>query len=185
MCGPTAVLRHSSPRRNPRSSKLRRLYSKKSRPRRRFRRQDQPIQIHGNTIGLKASSVKALERLGRRRVSADSLVTNELARSMTELSAEIRRQVGVLVDRQGVVQHVMVGSRSSTELPDWGRLRAGRGRLRGLRLIHTHLAGEGLTRDDETDLALRQSAQVALETITGKDYGLDTAKWVNWADSQI
>jgi GTP-binding protein HflX len=116
--------------------------------------QEHSIQVHGNTHGLKASSVKALERLGRRRLSADSLVTNELARSMTELSADIRRQVGVLVDRQGVVQHVMVGTRSGTELPDWGRLRAGRGRLRGLRLIHTHLAGEGLTRDDETDLAL-------------------------------
>ncbi len=73
---------------------------------------------------------------------------------MTELSAEIRRQVGVLVDRSGNVQHVMVGSPSGTELPDWGRLRAGRGRLRGLRLIHTHLASEGLTRDDLTDLAL-------------------------------
>ena len=73
---------------------------------------------------------------------------------MTELSGEVRRQVGVLIDRQGVIQHVMVGSGSNTELPDWGRLRAGRGRLRGLRLVHTHLAGEGLTRDDETDLAL-------------------------------
>jgi len=48
----------------------------------------------------------------------------------------------------------MVGSPSETELPDWGRLRAGRGRLRGLRLIKTHLADEGLTRDDLTDLAL-------------------------------
>jgi GTP-binding protein HflX len=48
----------------------------------------------------------------------------------------------------------MVGSPSGTELPDWGRLRAGRGRLRGLRLIKTHLADEGLTRDDLTDLAL-------------------------------
>jgi GTP-binding protein HflX len=113
-----------------------------------------PIQVHGNTSGLKSSQVKALERLGRRRLSADRLVTNELARSMTELSAEIRRQVGVLIDRQGVIQHVMVGTQSGTELPDWGRLRAGRGRLRGLRLVHTHLAGEGLTRDDETDLAL-------------------------------
>ncbi len=59
-----------------------------------------------------------------------------------------------MLDRSGSVQHVMIGSQSGTELPDWGRLRAGRGRLRGLRLIHTHLANEGLTRDDETDLAL-------------------------------
>jgi len=112
------------------------------------------IQVHGNTSGLKASQTKALERLGRRRLKNDRIITNDLARAMTELSAEIRRQVGVLVDRSGNVQHVMVGSPSGTELPDWGRLRAGRGRLRGLRLIHTHLGSEGLTRDDLTDLAL-------------------------------
>ena len=58
----------------------------------------------------------------------------------------------------------MIGTQSGIELPDWGRLRAGRGRLRGLRLIHTHLAGEGLTRDDETDLALlRLDAVVSIE----------------------
>jgi GTP-binding protein HflX len=112
------------------------------------------IQVHGNTNGLKASQTKALERLGRRRLKADRLVTNDLARALTELSAEIRRQVGVLVDRRGNVEHVMVGSPTGIELPDWGRLRAGRGRLRGLRLIHTHLASEGLTRDDLTDLGL-------------------------------
>ena len=121
------------------------------------------IQVHGNTNGLKASQTKALERLGRRRLKADRLVTNDLARTLTEISAEIRRQVGVLVDRSGNVQHVMVGSPSGTELPDWGRLRAGRGRLRGLRLIHTHLASEGLTRDDLTDLAqLRLDAVVSI-----------------------
>ncbi|MCU0669657.1 MAG: GTPase HflX [Myxococcota bacterium] len=116
--------------------------------------QENLIQVHGHTNGLKASQVKALERLLRRRLTADRLVTNELARELTELSREIRRQVGLLVDRAGAVQHVMVGSPSGTELPDWGRLRAGRGRLRGLRLIKTHLANEGLTRDDLTDLAL-------------------------------
>lgn len=116
--------------------------------------QEPPIQVHGNTTGLKSSQSKALERLGRRRLGADRIITNELAREMTELSGELRRQVGVLIDRQGIVQHVMVGTGSSTDLPDWGRLRAGRGRLRGLRLVHTHLADEGLTRDDETDLAL-------------------------------
>jgi GTP-binding protein HflX len=116
--------------------------------------QEHAIHVYGNTSGLKASQVKALERLGRRRLSADRLVTNELARELCELSREIRRQVGVLIDRTGHVQHVMVGTPSATELPDWGRLRAGRGRLRGLRLVHTHLSDEGLTRDDLTDLAL-------------------------------
>ena len=57
----------------------------------------------------------------------------------------------------------MVGDSRSIELPDWGRLRAGRGRLRGLRCIHTHLGGEGLTRDDKTDLLLlRLDAMVSI-----------------------
>jgi GTP-binding protein HflX len=57
----------------------------------------------------------------------------------------------------------MVGDAGSIEMPDWGRLRAGRGRLRGLRCIHTHLQGEGLTRDDLTDLLLlRLDAMVTI-----------------------
>jgi GTP-binding protein HflX len=121
------------------------------------------IQVYGNTRGLKASQVRQLERLFKRRVPADRLLSNEFARQLTEISGDIRRQVGVLVDRRGDVQHVMVGDSSGIELPDWGRLRAGRGRLRGLRCIHTHLAGEGLSRDDLTDLAvLRLDAMVSV-----------------------
>ena len=37
-------------------------------------------------------------------------------------------------------------------LPDIGRLRAAEGRFRGLRLVHTHLRGEPLTKDDHVDL---------------------------------
>jgi GTP-binding protein HflX len=57
----------------------------------------------------------------------------------------------------------MCGDAQSIEMPDWGRLRAGRERLRGLRCIHTHLRDEGLDRDDLTDLALlRLDAMVAI-----------------------
>jgi GTP-binding protein HflX len=123
------------------------------------------IRVFGNTHGLKASHVRQLERLFRRRLPADRLVTQELARELTAISAGTRRQVGVLVDRRGAVTHVMVGDASSIQLPDWGRLRAGAGRLRGLRCIHTHLHEEGLTRDDLADLALlRLDAMVAIAT---------------------
>ncbi|MEN8181738.1 MAG: GTPase HflX [Myxococcota bacterium] len=123
------------------------------------------IRVFGNTHGLKANQVRQLERLFRRRLPADRLVTHEFARELTALTAEIRRQVGVLVDRRGSVSHVMVGDATSIELPDWGRLRAGAGRLRGLRCIHTHLGDEPLTRDDVTDLALlRLDAMVAIAT---------------------
>jgi len=73
--------------------------------------------------------------------------------------------VGALVDRRGEVTHVMVGDARSIELPDWGRMRAGLGRLRGLRCLHTHVDDEPLTRDDLTDLAaLRLDAMVAIGT---------------------
>ncbi len=116
--------------------------------------------------------MRQLERLFRRRVPADQLLTQDLARQLTEISREIRRQVGVLLDRRGAVQHVMVGDSHSIELPDWGRLRAGRGRLRGLRCLHTHLADEGLTRDDKTDLLLLRLD--AMVTIGVDDEGLPT-----------
>ena len=66
----------------------------------------------------------------------------------------------------------MVGDAHSIELPDWGRLRTGRGRLRGLRCLHTHLGGEGLTRDDKTDLLLLRLD--AMVTIGVGDDGLPT-----------
>jgi GTP-binding protein HflX len=73
--------------------------------------------------------------------------------------------VGVLVDRRGSVTHVMVGDSRSIEMPDWGRIRAGQGRLRGFRCIHTHLSNEPLNRDDVTDLAvLRLDAMIAVGT---------------------
>lgn len=83
---------------------------------------------------------------------------------MTELSRHIRRQVGLLVDRRGRVTHVIVGDAHQLFIPDLSRHRAGSGRFRGLRLLHTHLRGEGLSRDDLTDLTLlRLDAVVAIQ----------------------
>lgn len=73
---------------------------------------------------------------------------------MTELSHETGRQIGVLVDRKGYVQYVIVGDARRIELPDLKRSRVASDRFRGLRCVHTHLRGEELTQDDLTDLAL-------------------------------
>jgi GTP-binding protein HflX len=64
------------------------------------------------------------------------------------------RQVGVILDRRGQILHVIVGDATRVVLPDLGRQRAGQGRLRGVRLVHTHLRGEPLSHDDLTDLSL-------------------------------
>jgi GTP-binding protein HflX len=122
-------------------------------------------QVTGNTQGLKASEIKALERLYRRRVAPTDVVSPELATQLAAQTAELHRQVGVLIDRRGAIQHVMVGDASKIVLPDFGRIRGGSGRFRGLRLVHTHLRGESLTRDDLTDLALLRLDAVAAITV--------------------
>jgi GTP-binding protein HflX len=110
------------------------------------------IQLYGNTRGLSPSATRTLERLYRRRVPSDDISTAELTRSLVTASVETGRQVGVLVHRSGQVDYVVVGDAGKLMLPDIGRLRAAQGRFRGLRLVHTHLRGEPLTRDDVVDL---------------------------------
>jgi GTP-binding protein HflX len=73
-------------------------------------------------------------------------------RSLVDASFETGRQVGALVHRSGQVDYVIVGDAGKLMLPDIGRLRAAEGRFRGLRLVHTHVRGEALTRDDFVDL---------------------------------
>ena len=119
----------------------------------------------GNISGLKTSEIKALERLYRRRVAPAEIVSVELAAQLAEIAADLHRQVGVLIDRRGAIQHVVVGDASKLLLPDLGRFRGGASRLRGVRLVHTHLRGEPLTRDDLTDLGLLRLDAVAAITV--------------------
>jgi len=112
--------------------------------------------------GLKGSQVHALERIYRRRVPRD-LVSQELGRFLVQVSAELNRQVGVILSRKGVVTHVIVGDARGIFIPSLEDFPVGRRALRGLRFIHTHLDDEPLTRDDLTDLMLlRFDAIVAI-----------------------
>jgi len=111
-------------------------------------------RIFGHTAGLKPNQIRRLENLYRRRTPPECLVTPELARDVSQLSHEIRRQIGLLVDRQGRVAHVVVGDHRRIVIPSTDDYRAAPGRLNGLRCIHTHLNNEPLSRDDLTDLAL-------------------------------
>ncbi|MEJ2079417.1 MAG: hypothetical protein P8Z74_15670 [Acidobacteriota bacterium] len=98
--------------------------------------------------------MRTLERTFRRRVPPQEVVTTELAGHLAAVSRDLDRQVGVLLTRDGQVRNVIVGDARSLEIPEIGRLRGAEGRLRGLRLVHTHLKGESLTDDDLNDLAL-------------------------------
>ncbi|MGI8544035.1 MAG: GTPase HflX [Aridibacter sp.] len=110
--------------------------------------------VYGFTQGLKHNQLKRVERLSSRRVAPQQIVSQELARQLSEISFDTGRQIGVLINRRGKVEYVMVGDAKQIEMPDFKRVRAAEGRFRGLRCVHTHLLGETLNQDDLTDLAL-------------------------------
>lgn len=110
--------------------------------------------LFGQTEGLKTDALRRLEKLYRRRVPIHRILTPELGRELAQLSHTIKRQIGLLLDRQGRVAFVIVGTPHKIVIPDTRHYRAAPGRLLGLRCVHTHLDDTPLTTDDVTDLAL-------------------------------
>lgn len=72
-----------------------------------------------------------------------------------------------MIDRQGGIQYVIVGKHQQILLPDdIHKYRIGKGRLKGLRLVHTHLQSEPLTQDDLMDLVFLRLDLVSAITVT-------------------
>ena len=118
-------------------------------------------KVFGNTSGLKANQISRLQKIYNRSVDPSQLISPELARYMVELTDELRRQIGVLIDRRGRIEYVMLGDANEIALPDFKRVRAGSGRFRGLRHVHTILDDKGLRHDALVDLALLRLDLVA------------------------
>jgi len=111
-----------------------------------------------------------LERLYRRKMLPDTVITPEAARALTEASRAINRQIGLIIDRAGSIRDVLVGTSKDILIPDLSEHRLGARRLRGVRLIHTHLKDQPLNQEDLTDLALLRLDMIA--TLTVREDGL-------------
>jgi GTP-binding protein HflX len=96
------------------------------------------------------------------------VITPEIVRDIAQLTFELRRQIGLLINRKGKIVYVVVGDNQGIVIPSTDSYRAAPGRLKGLRCIHTHLDQEGLTQDDMTDLALLRLDMMAAVTINAK-----------------
>jgi GTP-binding protein HflX len=83
---------------------------------------------------------------------------------------DIRRQIGLLVDRLGRITNVIVGDQKRIVIPDLSDYRSAPDRLKGLRCIHVHMKDESLSRDDITDLTLLKLDMMAAITATTKGY---------------
>lgn len=124
-------------------------------------------EVSGNTKGLAPSEIKAVHKLFSRSVGSREIMSLDVAREMCLLAEKLRRRIGILVDRQGHIVEVILGTKDILFIPDLGRYRLGRGRLRTLRLIFTDLSNENeeatIPYDIYTDLErLRFDAVVSI-----------------------
>lgn len=78
-------------------------------------------------------------RLFNRRFPAEEVYTVDQARELSLLSRAVGRQLGLLIDRKGRVQMVIVGEAGSIMIPELPRGRSGRNACAAIRLLHTHL----------------------------------------------
>ena len=109
--------------------------------------------------------MKALTRLGQRRYSPAGGYSTDQARELAALSRLLSRQIGLVIDRQGRVELIIVGDASSILIPELPRSRTGAGRLRGLRLLHTHLTPDGLSHEDLMDLLFLRLDGIGVLTV--------------------
>ncbi|MGA3083869.1 MAG: GTPase HflX [Thermodesulfobacteriota bacterium] len=111
-------------------------------------------RIFGHTFGLKALHLKKLQSLFRRQINPSQIVSPELANFLAQLSFELNRQIGLLINRKGGIETVILGDDQSIVIPSLSQFRIAAGRLKGLRLVHTHLKREPISEEDKMDLAL-------------------------------
>ncbi len=124
-------------------------------------------KLFGNTSGLRKTQLKSIENLYTFTTPSEYIINPEIALLLVKLSHEIKRQIGVLIARNGKVIYVILGDAHKVVIPVTSGYMAIPGRLKGLRLVHTHLKNEALTQDDLTDLALLRLDYITAICITG------------------
>ena len=107
--------------------------------------------------------------MGQRRYPVRGGYSTDQAREIAALSRSLGRQIGLVLDRQGKVELVLVGEPGSILIPELPRGRGGSARMRGVRLMHTHLSPEGLSQEDLMDLLFLRLDSIAVLTVN--DYG--------------
>ncbi len=126
--------------------------------------------LHGHLAGLSHAQKQRLERLYRRRVPPQLVVSHELARELAAMAHELNRRIGVLVDRAGRIEAVAVGDAKRIAIPRQPSAPVGRDRFCTLRFLSTRRGDESLTAAELAPLALHRLD--ALAVIAVRDDGL-------------
>jgi len=121
------------------------------------------LKIEGNIDGVKKSILLQLDALLGKKYPHDLLLSPELAEEIASISAVIKREIALYLDRHGMVTNIMIGDRQTVPLPMDMRRRS-TSSLSGLRCVHTHpdSSSELSTLDITSMLEGRMDAMIAL-----------------------
>ena len=103
-------------------------------------REIMPI-IHGELDGIRKSFLTRAEQLYEFSVPFGQVITAELAHKMIELTADLKREIAVYINRRGLITAVAIGDHCTVVLPEIDGRRS-INRLSGTRCIHTHPSGD-------------------------------------------
>lgn len=110
--------------------------------------------------------INRLEKLESKKSSGNEIISVELAKELCKLSLEARKQAGLVIDRLGNVEFVIIGVSDDIEIPLLSRFKLIPGGLRGLRFIRTSLNEKTFDEDDKTDLSLLRLDSITVINIS-------------------
>lgn len=115
-----------------------------------------------------------LEALERRKAPTNRIAGADLIEILAHLAHALRREVGVLLDRNGTVAHVIVSRRWQALADEMGRRAGGRGSM--LRYIEAHPHADG--RPDDGDGVVLEQLDLDLVVTVGTSRGRPTGFWL-------
>ncbi len=80
------------------------------------------------------------------------MIGRDLARTLAGLAEDLNRQIGLLIQRTGSVETVIIGTHDRIEIPALTKVRTSGERLCGLRCVHTHFSSSGPDEEDIMDM---------------------------------
>ena len=122
------------------------------------------MRINGNIQSIKDVLLNELDALIDKRYPPRELIPQELALTVTRISAQINREISVLLNRRGFIVDISIGDSSTVSLPQLAQ-RRGSMRLSGIRCIHTHPSGGGLL--SSVDVATLQKLKLDVMLAVG------------------
>lgn len=115
-----------------------------------------------------------LEALERRKAPSNRIAGADLIEILAHLAHALHREVGVLLDRNGTVAHVIVSRRWRPLADEMGRRSGGRGSM--LRYIEAHPHADG--RPDDGDSRVLEQLDLDLVVTVGTSRGHPTEFWL-------